>query len=122
MGLFFILFQFCSAFAFSAPTLVSFDESMIQKVANSKEWKGLLQYQKNFLGVERSEVDGKLFFLSENGKIYPVSELRATLQEFNSQVNFDEKGESNDHPICHFPARLGYLKKHFDLSQIPNPN
>jgi hypothetical protein len=122
MGLFFILFQFCSAFTFSAPTLVSFDESMIQKVANSKEWKGLLQYQKNFLGVERSEVDGKLFFLSEDGKTNPVSELKATLQNFNNKVVYDEKGESNDHPICHFPARLEYLKKHFNLSQLPNPN
>jgi len=117
MGLFFWLFTISLH-----RTTFAADLNQIQVVGNSTEWKSILQYQKNFLGFESSEVAGDSFFLSKAGKNDPVEELKSTLEGFQQKILLDEKGDDNAHPICRFPARFEILKKYFDLSNLPLPH
>ncbi|MBC7397482.1 MAG: hypothetical protein H7333_08560, partial [Bdellovibrionales bacterium] len=83
------------ALAFLNTDRASADFLTIENFGLTSEWLGLLQYQKNFLGFERSEIDGASFFLSPQGAVDPVSELNATLSAFSAPIQTDKKGEDN---------------------------
>jgi hypothetical protein len=102
--------------AFSAPLHV--DEQQLKTLGQSEAWKGLLQYQKNFLGGEQSEVAGSSFFQAKDGKSNPVHELEATLAAFQSG-NLNES-----HAICFFPARFQFIlsRLHFKREDFPQPS
>ncbi len=69
--------------------------------AYSDEWLALGHYQSDGKGYE-STIDTENFFLSENGKVNPEDELKATILLF----------EGNDNELkCKFPARYMVLKK-----------
>lgn len=92
----------------------SLEESKINEIAYSPEWDSLLHYSRKdeFLNQDSTKVnresfiDGKKFFLAENGKNQPVEELKATIVRFR---------ESDKEVICRFPARFEYLKDKFNL-------
>jgi len=113
--------------AWAAPTH-SIQTDSIRSLGESSEWKALLQYQKNFLGAESSEVDGSRFFLSPEGSTDPVAELKSTLQAFAAPIVKDKKGEDNEHALCRFPARYAWLMRqqkngriHLDNEHWPHP-
>lgn len=85
----------------------------------NKMWLRLGHYREGTFGGYESEVDGKAFFLAEDGKTNPAAELRATLKSvFTAPVSPDA---SKEHPFCRFPARLLWLSKelNFDWSKLP---
>lgn len=110
-------------FVSTALILASFMPALAHSasISQSAEWKGILQYQKSFLGAERSEIDGQSFFFSEKGMTDPEAELAATLEAFAKPVVKDEKGEGNEHAICKYPARFTILQKHGLLKNLPSP-
>lgn len=105
MGLFF--FQLLLHLWVTTPASAEPEDTLIRTLAKSPGWKGLLQYQVDWMGKEKSEVDGKGFFLSDNGNKNPEDELRQTLQEFFKPVEADQ----NQHALCRFPARFRFLKE-----------
>jgi len=78
--------------------------------AYSDEWLAIGHYQSKWNGYE-STIDTDNFFLSENGKVNPKSELDATIALFQSD---------NDKIKCLFPARYILLRK-FNLVKIKFP-
>ncbi len=99
------------------------DERTLQELGQSDVWKALLQYQKNIFGFESSEVVGRSFFLAEDGRTNPVSELKATLLALQNPKLSDPDDAKYKHPICLFPARLQFLleKLHLKRSDFPTP-
>jgi len=70
-------------------------------------WRVLIHYKPTlFFGME-SQIDSPSFFLSEDGRTDPQSELEATLASFFSKKIV----ETTDYePQCRFPARYSWLK------------
>jgi len=89
----------------------SFADDSLEKLSKSREWLILLHYKN---GV--SEIDDKSFFLSKEGKKDPYKELLATIKAFENYSKDDD-----NHPICKFPARYVFLKKHIDLKPKVKP-
>lgn len=74
-------------------------------------WLTLMHYQQdNFGGGFTSQADDSEFFISDQGKHEPESELEATL----SAIKQPDSGDS--HAQCRFPARAAWLKGQLDLS------
>ena len=66
-----------------------------------------MHYSSSLFGAkERSLVDAEKFFLSEQGKYSPQSELEATLVKL-----FSPSEDNNEAFACRFPARLVWLKR-----------
>lgn len=86
-----------------------------KKLYNDRYWHVLLHYKKNIFGLE-SLIDDPNFFLAEDGKYNPKSELEATIRAF-----FQESNDHSVHPVCRFIARFTWLKEklNFDVSKIP---
>lgn len=79
-------------------------------------WLGLLHYRRVWgTGTWRSEADGKGFFLADNGRRSPVSELEATLRAFYTPVS------ASPHALCQFPARRRFLERRLSLRDLPSP-
>ena len=81
------------------------------------EWRVLIHYSSSIFGAKyKSLVDDERFFLSEQGKYSPQSELEATLEKL-----FAPSEDNNEAIACRFPARLAWLKKalEIDSSVIP---
>jgi hypothetical protein len=99
------------------------DDQALQALGQSDAWKGLLQYQKNILGFESSEVVGRSFFMAKDGPTDSVSELKATLLALQSSKLTDPGDSKYSHPICVFPARFQFLleKLHLKRSDFPSP-
>ena len=95
--------------------------SLLTSLGNSPEWKGLLQYQKSTIGLERSEVDGDEFFFSRQGATDPVDELKKTIEAFQKPVVEDQDHEDNSHAICKYPSRFRFVQEHFHLKNLPAP-
>ena len=101
----FHLFGLALFFAFS----VYADD--LNSLAFSKEWLALGHYQKTFLGGYKATPDSQSFFNASDGRTNPLSELKATIELFNS--NDEEKK-------CFFPARYKFLLKNsIKLKKFP---
>ncbi|MBF0299380.1 MAG: DUF4105 domain-containing protein [Oligoflexia bacterium] len=87
-ALFFNLFFFTSSSFASA-----------YSVYENIEWLNLLHYKKRYSKYE-SEVDGKDFFFSNEGKTDSLKELQATIENF----------KRDKYLACKFPARFKWLK------------
>jgi len=70
-------------------------------------WLKLGHYRSAVLNEWKSEVDDQNFFIAEDGKTNPLSELQATITAFNGD-NLDTQ-ETNA-IRCKFPARFTWLK------------
>ncbi len=92
-------------------------QSQKKNFATSEKWLRLLHYKKTIFGGFKSEADGSGFFLSENGKTDPLSELEANLAAFQTDALF-ESGHPNLKLTaqCLFPYRYQILKKEFNLN------
>jgi len=76
-------------------------------LASNSEWLALLHFEISPSGaIKQSYVKTKTFFLSENGKQNPASELYATLKAFNADIDV----AAEQHALCKFPARRIWLE------------
>jgi len=87
-----------------------------KKLYEERYWQVLLHYRKNLSGWE-SLIDDPRFFLSQDGKSNPQSELEATIRAFFRE----NTGNEEEHPICRFIARYEWLKEKLgiDASKLP---
>lgn len=92
--------------------IFSFSFSHGKNLSTDPVWLGLLHYKNG-----KSEIDDPEFFLSENGKTDPEAELQATLEAFKNSTE-----EGDKHPICRFPARYYFLKKHIKINLKTKPD
>ncbi len=67
-------------------------------------WRNLLHYKEDIWGQVISQVDGKDFFLDDQGKSNPKKELIATIKGI-----FQPFSKKDYHPLCMFPARMEFL-------------
>ncbi|HMI90203.1 MAG TPA: DUF4105 domain-containing protein, partial [Polyangiales bacterium] len=75
-------------------------------------WLRLGHYRSGgFASGYESDVDGPSFFLSPRGKTDPQAELEATLRAFFAPVTTADTAGKEEHPICHYPARLVFLQE-----------
>jgi len=90
-----------------------------QLLWNDPIWKKLLHYKKNIWGGYTSQVDGKDFFNSSEGKNNPEAEMEATLARFFSTKPV---APTTLLPQCRFIARYQWLKNKlgFNLSRMPD--
>ncbi len=92
------------------------DNGIAKNLHESQQWMSLIHYKKSFFGSYTSEADDEGFFFAKDGRSNPKSELRATIDAFFTSENFTDP---NEHPVCRFPARFIYLKKHInELSSL----
>ena len=70
--------------------------------SDEPEWRALLHFQKQFVGVDESTIDSEEFFLSPVGKYNADAELAATIRLFEETEDNEKK--------CLFPARYKWLK------------
>lgn len=77
-----------------------------KSISREPKWHRLLHYKKRYVSGYKSEVDGKKFFLSEDGKFDPEGELRKSVELFSTSDK-----PTNDHAICRFPLRFRWLNQ-----------
>ncbi len=94
-----------------------FITSVQKKLANSKEWKDLLRYERSLFGLGRegSAISDKDFFLSPSGRHNPLAELVATVA---AMEGFFENTNPNIHALCRFPARYRWLRENIQLKNL----
>lgn len=82
------------------------DSQQFAMLAQEEQWKKILLYAPTWMFGEKSLVDDPGFFMAEDGKSNPESELKATLKAF-------EEGSSAERQemLCRFPARRAWLEK-----------
>lgn len=96
---------------------LSSTDDFIQRASDKKlwemtQWQRLLHFNKNYLTIDKSLVDGMDFFLSPDGKTSAENEMRATINNF-----LDKSLPDNDeHPICRFPARFKWLNAQLGIA------
>lgn len=83
-------------------------------------WIQLLHYEKTGAGEYKSSVKSDRFFFDPKGKVNPRAELQATIRSF---FVTEEIPVELIHPLCSYPARYLFLKKHlhfefFDISKV----
>ncbi|MEQ8353089.1 MAG: DUF4105 domain-containing protein [Leptospiraceae bacterium] len=85
----------------------------------SAYWHKLLGYKQEPFSYE-SATDGKSFFFSAEGYRNPEAEIIATLEAFLRPV----PDNSDNHPICRFPARFHWLTEtlSLDRNRFPSPS
>lgn len=78
-------------------------------------WRALLHVP---AGTDTSLIDDPKFFIADDGKMSPASELRATLTALYSSA-----AHNDEHPICRYPARIEWLTDELalDTAQLPQP-
>ncbi|MEN9530424.1 MAG: hypothetical protein RI932_2297, partial [Pseudomonadota bacterium] len=74
-------------------------------LAQEMQWKKILLYAPTWMFGKKSLVDDPGFFLADDGKSNPESELKATLKAFE-QGSVAERQEA----LCRFPARRAWLE------------
>ena len=80
-------------------------------LSQTEEWKNLLHYD-----GKNSVIEDVNFFLSSKGRYNPESELLKTIEYYLNQ-----KQEDGDNTVsCRFPARVSFIKKHFNLPKRKN--
>jgi hypothetical protein len=82
---------------------------------NDKEWLRLLHTYPTLFGKFKSEATSPKFFLSSNGQESPEDELKALINQVG-----DESISEEDHPVCRFPARIDWLRRHYPKIKIAN--
>ncbi len=101
-----------SALYLSANDNYSFKAGITEEdILTSKVWNQLLYYKNN-----KSEINTKSFFLSENGKTNPKEELQKTLDSYSTE-NINDNSS-----ICKFPDRYYYLSKYVDFKDYKPVN
>lgn len=103
-----------------------------KQVSGSRAWKKLLHIEPNMIGLNTRQISDPGFYLSNSPEYAKLNELEATLRGFAepaekyarliehpTKKNAASKVlDHSQHPICRFPARLGFLQK--ELSEIPD--
>lgn len=86
------------------------------------QWLRLLHMREGIFSP-RSEADGQVFFIAENGSSSPKDELIETVKAFceNKSRKTKSKAIPSILPRCQFPAREGFLNQH-TLSGWPTPS
>ncbi len=101
MKKFWALICFCFCFWECSEVLAA--QGDLLAVANSKEWLALVHYRPTMFGGVEGTIDSESFYLAEDGRNNPESELLASVSLF-------EKGDDVE-KICLFPARYAFLKQ-----------
>ncbi|RMH35911.1 MAG: DUF4105 domain-containing protein [Nitrospirae bacterium] len=101
----------------------SYLDALIQRaqtlrLADQRYWHLLLHYRPTWTGAYESEVDDPGFFLAEDGKIDPSSELEATLRAF---FRDEPVGRSKQPARCAFVARFEWLKRQLAIDETRLP-
>jgi hypothetical protein len=98
----------CSFFSVVQASESKLNTAFVKALAKDSMWIKLAHYEptsaseSGFLGA----INSKDFYVSENGKENPFSELRETIASL-----YAEETEGNIHAQCQFPARYLWLKK-----------
>ncbi len=110
----YLLFSlFFSLFCLGSPNLVAakndpidrlVNKAMEQELYRDRYWHILLHYRTTSTGTE-SLIDDPKFFLAEDGKRNPQTELEATIRSF-----FEKSEKNKKHSVCRFVARFEWLK------------
>jgi hypothetical protein len=90
--------------------LFSLNSFAASKLHLEPKWLRLLHYQKTFLGNYLSEADGKNFFLAQDGRTNPRSELAMAKKVFGETRTPDD-----NHAICKFPLRYKWLNQQLGM-------
>ncbi|WGL60039.1 DUF4105 domain-containing protein [Pigmentibacter sp. JX0631] len=114
------LLQPLSLFALNEAKVRSAEKYFIDKsrnlsLAETSEWRKILFFQHKLFSSAKGIVDGKDFYLAEDGKINLQTELEATIKAFLSDT------ESKNSAHCKFPRRLKWLKSHLDDNNYTIP-
>ena len=84
--------------------------SAVENTANSPQWLSLVHYRPKFFGGYESSIDSDSFFLAEDGKTNPESELQATIKLFEEKQDMKK--------MCLFMARHIFLKNNNLIKQV----
>lgn len=90
--------------------LPSLSSAAPNELAYSSEWLSLVHYRPRWFGGYKSSIDSDNFFLAQDGRTDPRSELDATLKLFQDGTDKDK--------ICLFPARYIFLLNNKLIEQI----
>ena len=74
-----------------------------EKPEVTTEWLALVHYRPQMFGGYEGTIDSESFYLAEDGRTNPISELQASIKLFEEAKDKEK--------ICLFPARYQYLKK-----------
>ncbi len=125
ISLFLLMVCVIGSLASAAPgALVAADEEYVRGLVESanaahlyddKYWHTLVHYKKSGFST-RSLIDDPKFFLAEDGKKNPKSEMEATIRAL-----FQEDDDETKLAVCRFVARYAWLKEklHIDESRLP---
>jgi hypothetical protein len=97
-----------SLFLFLLSFLNAITQNRIEELSHTKEWHALLHYNKT---EKSSKILTKSFFLTENGKTNPLSELKETIARFNTKLNNGTLAQ------CQYPARYLWLSQYIDYNK-----
>ena len=103
-----IFLTFCTSFLHASSNHY-INKANTLDLSNKPYWH-LLLHMNNHV----SEIDDARFFLAEDGKTNPMSELEATLHSLLNETNFDDNATA-----CLFPARTRWLKKELNIKALP---
>lgn len=98
--------------AYTQPYTLSFDESRLKQIADSRYWLLLTHSRPATFTKFKSQVSNSPFFLAPDGRTNPLAELKATLEFFQSNRKI---GRFQQSPQCAFPERYRFLKKELNL-------
>ncbi|MEW6443606.1 MAG: DUF4105 domain-containing protein [bacterium] len=91
------------------------ERAAAQRLHEDPYWWTLLHYRRTLCGV-RSLVDDPRFFLAQDGKSNPESELHATLRAL-----FEPGGEGSEELACRFVARHAWLRERLGAGELGIP-
>jgi len=92
------------------------------ELAKTVEWRRLVHYfpsSRSPSGIE-SHVDDERFFLADDGKTNPQSELDSSIVQLLSS-DHASLVSNDESPRCRFVAREQWLRNKLDLTEIPVP-
>ena len=89
------------------------NETCLNHLALDPLWKRLIHYREaTFSSSYESEVDEPEFFLAENGKSSPADELKAFIDQWESEP----KNMGDKSLACRYPARTRFIQSRYPLS------
>ncbi|RDH81282.1 MAG: hypothetical protein DIZ80_14350 [endosymbiont of Galathealinum brachiosum] len=111
--LFYVLFMPVTSYGVTEidSAAIFIEKARKQKLSEKTAWLNLLHYKSTFLGGYESQVDGRDFFLAENGAYDAQAELEADIRGFFSY-------KTSAHPRCLFPARFHWLDARLNFSHL----
>lgn len=86
---------------------ISFSLNASEHLNIDNEWLRLLHAYPHKRGYQ-SESTAPNFFLAPDGRLNPQAELNELVKQVGDDTIADE-----DHPVCRFPARINWLKRHY---------